>query len=179
MNLLDLFVKGGWVMYPILACSVLSWAVIAERCWYYWRTRTAGRPESDAPRFALLRDTAASLNGASPDAADRLLRAAADPFLRADDRGLALLGAVAVLSPLLGLFGTVVGMIEMFRSLAESGVRPEFSSLVGGIWTALLTTAFGLMAAIPAQAAHHAFDHAAERRARVLQEYSGRLGHGS
>jgi biopolymer transport protein ExbB len=129
-----------------------------------------------SPRLRRLNEVAMSLGSLDAETKDRALRLSAEPFLRADDRGLALLAAVAVLSPLLGLFGTVVGMIEMFRSLAASGARPEFSSLVGGIWTALLTTAFGLIAAIPAQAAHYFFDHAADRRARVLQEYSGRLG---
>jgi biopolymer transport protein ExbB len=82
---------------------------------------------------------------------------------------------VATIGPLLGLFGTVLGMIELFRAMAASGARPEFSDVVGGIWTALLTTAAGLVAAIPAQAAHHWFDHIADRRARSLQEHSGRL----
>ena len=171
--MLELFVRGGWVMYPILLCSLLSWARIFERCWYYFRTRTS---RLAVPRFSRLDEVAASLGTLDAEGKDRALRLAAEPFLRADDRGLALLAAVAVLSPLLGLFGTVVGMIEMFRSLAASGAHPEFASLAGGIWTALLTTAFGLIAAIPAQAAHYLFDHAADRRARELQEYSSRLG---
>ncbi len=172
--MLELFLLGGWVMYPILACSVLSWAVIIERCWYFLRTRNAVR-EGTGERFVRLTETARSLGGRDAEAREKALRIAAEPYLRADDRGLNLLAAVATISPLLGLFGTVLGMIELFRAMAATGAHPEFSDVVGGIWTALLTTAAGLAAAIPAQAAHHWFDHAADRRARSLQEYSGRL----
>jgi biopolymer transport protein ExbB len=170
---LELFLLGGWVMYPILACSVLSWAVIVERCWYFLRTKSSVRQET-GERFVHLAETARTLGG-DAETREKALRLAAEPYLRADDRGLNLLAAVATISPLLGLFGTVLGMIELFRAMAATGAHPQFSDVVGGIWTALLTTAAGLAAAIPAQAAHHWFDHTADQRARLLQEYSGRL----
>ncbi len=70
--------------------------------------------------------------------------------LDALERGLALLGLVAMISPLLGLLGTVLGMIEAFQQMETVGDRIEPALLAGGIWEALLTTAAGLSVAIPA-----------------------------
>lgn len=77
--------------------------------------------------------------------------------LNAIDRlksGFKIIGAVATLSPLLGLLGTVLGMIEAFRKMEAAGNQVDPSILSGGIWLALLTTAIGLIVAIPATAAH-------------------------
>ncbi|MCQ0091550.1 MotA/TolQ/ExbB proton channel family protein [Roseovarius sp. M141] len=65
------------------------------------------------------------------------------------ESGFRLLDSVAQLAPLLGLFGTVLGMIEAFRSLQEAGAQVDPSLLAGGIWVALLTTAVGLVVAMP------------------------------
>jgi biopolymer transport protein ExbB len=65
------------------------------------------------------------------------------------ERGFRLLDTIAQLAPLLGLFGTVLGMIEAFQSLQEAGSSVDPSLLAGGIWVALLTTAVGLAVAMP------------------------------
>ena len=167
--MVELFLRGGWVMYPLLACSILSWAVILERCWHY------AIPGTQHRRIQALSEAFRRLGHRSLEVRDRALRLEASPFLRQDDRGLAVLAAVAALGPLLGLLGTVLGLVELFRSLAAAGVKPALGALVGGIWTALLTTAFGLIIAIPALAAHHTFDKFAENRARRLQEWTESL----
>ena len=69
------------------------------------------------------------------------------------------LEVVASISPLLGLFGTVLGMIKAFLNLEKAGSQIDPALLAGGIWEALLTTAFGLAIAIPALAAYHLFDN--------------------
>ncbi len=73
------------------------------------------------------------------------------------------LDAVAHLSPLLGLLGTVLGMIQAFKQLEEAGVRVDVTLLAGGIWEALITTAFGLVVAIPALAAVNWLEGIVER----------------
>lgn len=186
--MIELFFKGGWVMYVILACSLASWAAILERLFHFVATRVSpSRLEAylqgplEAPvrgalaPYAALRQGFASHSEGSPDDRDRLARRLVAPFLNRDNRGLALLAAVAGLAPLLGLLGTVLGLIELFRALEASGAKPEFSQLIGGIWTALLTTAFGMLVAVPASAAHQAFDHWAGRRAQALQDFQNRL----
>ena len=80
---------------------------------------------------------------------ERLLAEAETRFAKLE-RGLRFLDNVAQLAPLLGLFGTVLGMIEAFQSLQDAGAQVDPSILAGGIWVALLTTAVGLVVAMPA-----------------------------
>ncbi len=98
---------------------------------------------------------AATIRGqANPRMADSTVREevsrVAMAQLDALERGLALLGLVAMISPLLGLLGTVLGMITAFQMMETVGDRIEPALLAGGIWEALLTTAAGLSVAIPA-----------------------------
>jgi len=84
--------------------------------------------------------------------------------------GLRLLGVIATLSPLLGLLGTVIGMIEAFQALEAAGNKVDPSILSGGIWVALLTTAAGLVVAIPAAAAHQWLEGLVERTGRAMED---------
>ncbi|RYH02531.1 MotA/TolQ/ExbB proton channel family protein [Salipiger sp. IMCC34102] len=86
-----------------------------------------------------------------PEATTRLMAEAETRFAGLE-RGLRLLDSVAQLAPLLGLFGTVLGMIGAFQSLQDAGAQVDPSILAGGIWVALLTTAVGLAVAMPTAA---------------------------
>ena len=77
------------------------------------------------------------------------LEAEAEEAFATLERGFRFLDTVAQLAPLLGLFGTVLGMIEAFQALQEAGDQVDPSALAGGIWVALLTTAVGLAVAMP------------------------------
>ncbi|EKV32274.1 Ferric siderophore transport system, biopolymer transport protein ExbB [Caenispirillum salinarum AK4] len=85
-------------------------------------------------------------------------------------RGLRLLAVIASLSPLLGLLGTVIGMIGAFQALETAGSKVDPSILSGGIWVALLTTAAGLVVAIPAAAAHQWLEGMVERTGRTMED---------
>jgi biopolymer transport protein ExbB len=84
--------------------------------------------------------------------------------------GLRPLELIAQLSPLLGLLGTVIGMIEAFQALEAAGSRPDPSLLSGGIWEALLTTAAGLIVAIPALFAHSWLESRVDRFRQRLED---------
>ncbi len=84
--------------------------------------------------------------------------------------GLRIMSAIAVLSPLLGLLGTVMGMIEAFQKMEGAGSRIDPSVLSGGIWLALLTTAIGLVVAIPATAFHMWMQGVIGRAAAVMED---------
>lgn len=84
--------------------------------------------------------------------------------------GLRPLELIAQLSPLLGLLGTVLGMIAAFQQLSTSGSQPDPSVLSGGIWQALLTTAAGLIVAIPALFAHAWLESRIERFRTSLED---------
>ena len=89
--------------------------------------------------------------------------------------GLRALDVIATVAPLLGLLGTVLGMIEAFQALQGSGARADPSALAGGIWEALLTTAAGMAVAIPAALALAWFEGAIDRVAADMEDLATRV----
>ncbi|MEM6586932.1 MAG: MotA/TolQ/ExbB proton channel family protein [Pseudomonadota bacterium] len=97
------------------------------------------------------------------------LEAEAETRFASLERGMRLLDSVAQISPLLGLFGTVLGMIEAFQSMQEAGAQVDPSLLAGGIWVALMTTAVGLAVAMPTSVVHAWFESRMDKE-RVIAE---------
>lgn len=183
---------GGPVAAILLAMSVLALALILWKVRHLARARPAPCPalraglaqwRDGAPEAALaMTRTGRSLParlaaGAMADLAagrpeararEEAWRVAGDALesLRAWMRPLEV---IASLAPLLGLFGTVLGMIEAFARLEAAGSRVDPAVLSGGIWAALLTTALGLAVAIPTVAAVNWFDRRIERCARATE----------
>jgi biopolymer transport protein ExbB len=196
-----LFLQGGWVMYPLLAFSVLALAVILERGVYFFMSRQrldsflealdCKKQGNHGGDIAALREKLAAQNrrgyltrmtwayldctGEGAAAVSEELFTAGSEIIRENGRRLSILASVAHLAPLLGLFGTVLGMIEVFRRLESIGGRADVSLLSGGIWVALLTTAFGLLVAIPTLIAHHYFSGLVTGRSEDLQFLVSRL----
>ena len=85
------------------------------------------------------------------------------------------LEVIATLAPLLGLFGTVLGMIEAFKAMELAGAQVDPAVLSGGIWQALLTTAVGLGVAIPVSLIHSLFERRAEQQVHNLQDDIGQV----
>lgn len=159
---------GGPVVAILFLMSVLTLAVTFYKLWQF-STSGVGRHKvlSEALAFWDTGDQAAArarlaeshsylapLVGAAMDAPnqpglDGRLDAEAGLALAGLERGFRLLDTIAQLAPLLGLFGTVLGMIQAFQSLQNAGSSVDPSLLAGGIWVALLTTAVGLAVAIP------------------------------
>ncbi len=166
--------SGGWLMVPILLCSVLALAIVFERLWALSRERVlppglVDHVSSLVEGGNLQRSDVERLRGGS--ALGFVLAAALDHLRdsreamreRLEDAGrqavgeleryLGALGTIAAISPLLGLLGTVLGMIRVFSVLTSQGAANP-ASLAGGISEALITTAAGLMVAIPALIGH-------------------------
>ena len=156
---------GGPVVLLLCALSVVVLAVVLYKLWQFavagvgrhkalaeaiaaWDAgdRTATRDHLGRSRSYLAPVVAMALDGQT-DAA-RLEAEAEARFARLES-GFRLLDSVAQLAPLLGLFGTVLGMISAFQALQEAGAQVDPSILAGGIWVALLTTAVGLAVAMP------------------------------
>lgn len=168
--MLEIIVAGGWVMLPILACSVLAVGIILERAWTL-RKASVLPPRVIEQAWAWARDRDLSerhldeLRRGSP--LGRVLAAALANRRRpreimkesVEDTGrhvihrlerfLNTLGTIAGISPLLGLLGTVLGMIDVFSAILQHGVGDP-AALAGGLSEALITTAAGLSVAIPA-----------------------------
>ena len=144
----ELIRTGGWLMLPILVCSVLSVAIILERL-------LALRRAVVTPSGLVL---AAGLACAESDPL-RVREAVEESgrhVVHGFERYLNALGTIAATTPLLGLLGTVIGMIKVFAAITTAGVGdPQI--LAGGIYEALITTAAGLSVGIPSLMFHRYF----------------------
>jgi len=96
-------------------------------------------------------------------------------YLAEARQGLRALEVIATVAPLLGLLGTVLGMIVAFQALQQNGARADASVLAGGIWEALLTTAAGMAVAIPAAVALAWFESVIERMATDMEDLATRV----
>jgi biopolymer transport protein ExbB len=157
---------GGPVVVVLMVVAVLTLAVAVYKIWQFWmagvgRHRALAQAvaawdsgDRSGARDALSRSTsylAPVVDMAMSSRADNVdrLQAEAETRFAQLERGFRMLDSVAQLAPLLGLFGTVLGMIEAFQSLQSAGAQVDPSILAGGIWVALLTTAVGLVVAMP------------------------------
>jgi len=166
-KLLSLFEMGGPVVMILLAVSILTAATFLYKFWQFavarvgrhaaltraidaWDggDRSRALSELNASRSYLAPVVRMAMQGNGSDLSDRADAEAEARFAQLE-RGFSALDMVAQLAPLLGLFGTVLGMIDAFRQLQEAGSAVDPSLLAGGIWVALLTTAAGLVVAMP------------------------------
>ena len=164
----QLVALGGPVLLILASVSVVTLAIVLLK---FWQFHAEGVGRHRQIRDALARWDAGQTESAAgclnqsgsylarvlllaievedrPDAARRMEAEAEQAFVPLE-RGLRVLDIVVQLAPLLGLFGTVLGMIEAFQSLQAAGSQVDPSALAGGIWVALLTTAAGLAVAMP------------------------------
>lgn len=190
--------RGGPAMWVIAGLSVLTLALILWKCWRLallgawagaateraveaWGAgdvdagdallgRRGLRARSAAAAMAARRDPTLS-DAAAREETTRVARAA----LAEARAGLRALDLVATIAPLIGLLGTVLGMIAAFRALQESGARADPSVLAGGIWEALLTTAAGMSVAIPAATALAWFEAVIERAEADMEDAATRI----
>jgi biopolymer transport protein ExbB len=167
---LELLIAGGWVMWPILLCSATALAIIIERFWTLRRAKVlpldlgeevrqwAASGRLDPKHIETLRGNS-PLGAILASALEVRHRPREQIKERVEDTGrhqlhrmerfLNTLGTIAGITPLLGLLGTVFGMIRMFLGILTHGVG-DASLLAGGIGEALISTAAGLCVAIPA-----------------------------
>lgn len=175
--MLEIVQSGGWLMVPILLCSVVAAAIAVERLWTLQRSRITPKNllaqvwtalknnEMDAQRLRELRASsplgqvlAAGIGNAKRgrEVMKEAMEEVASQVSHDLERYLTSLGVIASISPLLGLLGTVVGMIKVFTALMLEGAG-NANVLAGGISQALITTAAGLSVAIPAIMFHRFF----------------------
>jgi biopolymer transport protein ExbB len=190
------FQKGGLVMYMLMAMSVYALAVVIFKIVQFRKANIFDRSFID-PALREIKQgdrsratkTLAGINGpiarimrvtfecvANRDMSQKskeaeILRVGSGDirYLESHLRGLEMTASVA---PLMGLLGTVIGMISSFSKLSLSGTRVDPTILAGGIWEALLTTAGGLTVAIPALAAHYVLDGVIEKVRATMKDVS-------
>ncbi len=192
MTPLELVLKGGILMVPIALLSVLAAAILFERLWTLRRSRVAPEPffrrvlgllhsgRHDAAESACAADgsalariflTALKHRGLTRSELKEVMEEAGEVEVSWMGRFIEGVGTVAAVAPLVGLLGTVTGMIRVFQEVATAA-EPRVSQLAGGIWEALITTGAGLTVAIPAYLAYRWLQGIVDARVRTLQEWS-------
>ena len=198
-----ILLSAGWPIWPLLIISIIGLAIVIERAWYLRKIQIfpagsletaftlasqleSGKtvPSSEIDRLARLSPAMPlltsvlqeKLSGASSEAALEELQVTAQATWYKLERYLGALATIATVAPLLGLFGTVVGMIEIFGSQGSiNGGSASPQQLAHGISVALYNTAFGLLIAIPALAAWRGLRAMANQRERECEEFARQL----
>jgi biopolymer transport protein ExbB len=191
--LVDLAGTGATaVLYLLFALSAIQLAVIVERGIVMWRTRAPKQLRArvravldSGPKTFLAVATTRSLEGRvlaagaanadrGPDAAQEMMRSTLIDTRLEMERGLAFLGTLGNNAPFLGLFGTVLGVIHATQDLSTAAGRAS-SSVMAGISEALISTAVGLLVALPAVVAYNYFQRTLKTRSISAESLAGEL----
>ncbi len=192
---IEIIKAGGWLMLPIILCSVLAMAIVLERLWALRMQRVAPRAllaqlwrqikakELNVEGLKQIKQASALgeilVAGVSSSKYGRTvmkeaIEEAASKVVHELERYLNTLGTIASITPLLGLLGTVIGMIEVFNVIMASGAG-NAELLAGGISKALITTAAGLTVAIPALVFHRFLVRRVDELVVVMEQDATKL----
>ncbi|GIT23710.1 MAG: translocation protein TolQ [Gammaproteobacteria bacterium] len=193
--MLEIVRAGGWLMFPILLCSIVSIAIVIERFWTLSATRISPKyvvaqvwtwlknNQLDSTKLRELRLSsplgqilAAGLLSSKHGRVAMIdsIEQTAAQVVHDMERYLNALGTIAAITPLLGLLGTVVGMIRVFSEIMLQGTG-NANALAGGISEALITTAAGLTVAIPTYMFHRYFNRKVDSLVLSLEHESIKL----
>lgn len=197
MNALkDYLHQGGFMMYPLIVCSILAIGIILERAWTF-RKATAVDPED------LLEDIKGAYKSGDTTNATRMMEQAHTPYARIFARGLKNYGrppeaielamqqeaaneiptlenylpglrTIITISPLLGLLGTIAGMIRSFKQVAATGLSSP-SAVMSGVSEALVSTATGIAICVIALIAYNYFGNLVKRFVEDMEYYGNEL----
>lgn len=191
----EIITAGGWLMVPIILCSILVIAIGAERFWTLDPKKIAPRHllaqvwswiknnQLDASKLRELKQSsplgrilAAGLSNSrhGRDVMKDSIQEAASQVIHEMERYLTILSTIANIAPLLGLLGTVIGMIKVFTAIMLQGTG-NAGVLAGGISEALITTAAGLTVAIPAMILHRFFQRRVDTIVVTMEEEAVKL----
>ncbi len=192
-SLIFMYEKGGWVTIAILICSILSFAIFIERLWstrnkyvlpseFYDRLLMMISENKTDEALAISRENRSSIANIAIAALTHIDNLNIEKYIETQgknevaelEKNISILGLVATISPLLGLLGTVTGMIRMFHQVAIRGIG-DHRFVANGIWEALITTAAGLIVAIPSYVGYRYLIARADKKALRLEQESERL----
>jgi len=208
MELIQMFSRGGFVMWPIAILALTALTVIIERSLYFFFTGTSyedfaevlgEKLERDEPgktgivmklkndknifgktgnRIASVRwnnspytkiaKTFIDYINTGRRSREEALKRTGSQQIESMENRFKVLSAISHISPLLGILGTVTGIISAFAMISKLGGQVDVTALAGGIWEAMITTAAGLIVAIPAQLAFLSFERIVEARANRM-----------
>ena len=163
MNLIHFINKGGpinWVLFALM-CFCLCQCI--ERGMYYFQTRKGSKKYV----ISRLREKRSSLQNGTDDERKKILEREAELLYYEMNRGLWFLNFTSAVAPSIGLLGTVTGLISAFSKMAEVEAV-NIQDLSGGIWEAMLTTAFGMIISIPSLLCYRTFKRIIEKRVLAM-----------
>lgn len=186
----EIIAKGGPVVLVLIGYSLIAVTIVVERLFYFALLarpakdfeerlqtmlacgRTAPvKPEPQGPEAAVVFGMMAAAAAGVRDLGQVASRLGSEQLQRME-RGFRTLGVLGNTAPLLGLFGTITGMIKAFMVIEQAGGRVDAQALAGGIWEAMLTTGVGLAVAIPILLLLHMLEGLADRRTRSMRYYA-------
>lgn len=185
----DILLQGGWVMLPLLICSLVSVTVIIERVLFFKRITAAGKPDqllglvqqktigealdlANQSSLPIMRVLTAGIQ--HPDDSEEAMEAAGIDEIAGMRKGLPVLDTIITLSPLLGLLGTILGMISSFHIMAATGMGQPHA-VTGGVAEALIATAAGISVAVLTLIPHNYFLARIEKETAAIETYATRL----
>ncbi|MCP4994346.1 MAG: MotA/TolQ/ExbB proton channel family protein [Gammaproteobacteria bacterium] len=193
MNIAEIFDKGGLVVWILAGYSAVGLAIVIERYLLILRQRRLPKERINSLDRLLDQPDAITLTSSDRGPEARTvqailhaqkegvmdLQAVGERVLAVENArmglGLRTLGILANTAPLLGLLGTITGMIKAFMVIEQAGGKVDAQALAGGIWEAMITTGVGLAVAIPLTILLHFLEGAMERRSRNINQCISRL----
>ncbi len=165
--------KGGPVNWILCGVLVLASILILERSFYFIFTRqrrgeNPGAGKKIRSQAGRMKQRSVELHELDEASRNEVLEGWGALLCQEMEQGLWLLGFISNAAPSLGLLGTVTGLIKSFRGMARGGAQMSIQDFSGGIWEAMLTTAFGLIIAIPALFFYRFFHNLAGKRALAM-----------
>lgn len=195
--MIEFFIKGGPLMWPILLCSIAALAIVIERGYIFHKAGKGLCAGISHVRKALDSGNGKSIEGVKSSLSPELLEIVnlitdstlekehhkmeslisrkITAIVRNIEKRINALAVIVNIAPVLGLLGTVTGMMKAFMQIQNLNGQVSPSQLAGGIWEALITTAAGLFVALPTQVAYHYFDTRADEIMDDLVETSKEL----
>ncbi|MCE5286238.1 MAG: MotA/TolQ/ExbB proton channel family protein [Pelosinus sp.] len=186
---MDVLIKGGWVILPLLFCSLVAVTIIIERITFFRNSKAPEKAErvlksieqgniaeayelTKSAQIPILRILSAGIFEHTAPA--KAMEAAAIKEISAMKRGLAALDTIITLSPLLGLLGTIIGMIGSFQVMAVGGLGQPHA-VTGGVAEALIATATGISVAVVTLIPYNYFQARIEKETESIEHFATRL----
>ncbi len=194
--MIDIIVKGGWVMAPILLGSVVALALVMERLWFFWKIRLNTQVFADGVfslvkqgnakealeiceqvRHPLAKVFKCAFEHADEEASEieRLMEREGNRQVQKVEKNLNYLVVVIGVEPLLGFLGTILGLIQAFMAWERFSTSVTVSTLAAGIYQAMITTAAGLIIAIPYYIIYNIFLSKVNNVTQDLNHYGDEL----
>ncbi len=188
--MIHMLIAGGWMMIPIVISSLVAVSIVLERGWFFYHMPTHDNAErmiklvaqgkftdalalNDRESNSILRVLTAGIHSRA-SGPEKAMEAAGIAELTNMKRGMPALDTIITLAPLLGLLGTIIGMIDSFGIMANQGIGQPHA-VTGGVAEALICTAAGIFVAVIALVPYNYFLSRIEQQTELIEYYATRI----